>query len=623
VNQPVLEQLFNEVRLGLRPDPILTVSQWADSHRYLSNKASAEPGKWRTDRTPYLKEIMDVLSPSSPIEEVIFSKGAQIGATEASNNWIGYIIDQAPGPMLAVLPTVDLAKRTSKQRIGPLIETTPRLREKIRPARERDSGNNVLEKEFPGGRLVLTGANSAVGLRSMPARYLLVDEASAAPQDVDGEGCPLQLARARTRTFSRKKIFIISTPTIEGRCHITNLFRESDQRYYHVPCPFCQHKQPLRWSNVKWEEGRPREAQYLCESCEKLIPERHKGWMLGNGEWRSTNPEAKNPKVAGFHLSSLYSPLGWYSWGDAAQQWVEAKGKNELLRGFINTVLGEPWRDQGYLPDWKRLYRDNRENYKTNTLPSGVLFLTAAVDVQKNYLIAEIVGWGEDKQSWSVDVRTFHGDPYQDDVWKGLDKLLSEQWKHPCGISISIRMLAVDSSAFTQAVYSWARKHHPSRVMAVKGQDHLQTVVGIPKSQDVNRNGKVYYNGVKVWPVGVSHIKHEIYGWLGLEKPIKSEIPYSSGFMHFPEYDDEYFKMLISEQCVQKMTRGGGIKWEWQKLRDRNESLDLRVMNRAAACVFGLDRFTKVHWDQLKAELRVDVGESQKAISRRSRFSVS
>ena len=139
----------------------------------------------------------------------------------------------------------------------------------------------------------------------------------------------------------------------------------------------------------------------------------------------------------------------------------------------------------------------------------------------------------------------------------------------------------------------------------------------------MNRNGKVYYNGVKVWPVGVSHIKHEIYGWLGLEKPIKSEIPYSSGFMHFPEYDDEYFKMLISEQCVQKMTRGGGIKWEWQKLRDRNESLDLRVMNRAAACVFGLDRFTKVHWDQLKAELRVDVGESQKAISRRSRFSVS
>ena len=154
-------------RRGLKPDPLLTVSGWADRHRMLSQRASSEPGRWRTGRTPYLREIMDCLSPSSPVERVVFMKGAQTGGTEAGNCWIGYVIHHAPGPMLAVLPTVEMAKRNSKQRIDPLIEESPILRELVRPARSRDSGNTVLAKEFPGGVLVMTGANSAVGLRSM------------------------------------------------------------------------------------------------------------------------------------------------------------------------------------------------------------------------------------------------------------------------------------------------------------------------------------------------------------------------------------------------------------------------------------------------------------------------
>jgi phage terminase large subunit GpA-like protein len=140
---------------GLRPEPLLSVSTWSDEHRYLSTEASAEPGRWRTDRTPYLREILDKLSTLDVTEEVIVMKGAQLGFTEAGFNFVGYVMDIAPGPILYVLPTVEVSKRNSKTRLDPMIEATPRLKAKIAPAKSRDSGNTTLMKEFPGGALVI------------------------------------------------------------------------------------------------------------------------------------------------------------------------------------------------------------------------------------------------------------------------------------------------------------------------------------------------------------------------------------------------------------------------------------------------------------------------------------
>ena len=248
--------LLRAWRDGRTPDPELTVSRWADSHRLLSPRGANEAGRWRTSRTPYLREIMDALSPMHPAQRIVVMKGAQIGATEAGNNWIGYIIHHAPGPMLAVQPTVELAKRFSQQRVDPLIEESPVLREKVAPARSRDSGNTVLSKEFPGGILVMTGANSAVGLRSMPVRYLFLDEVDAYPPSADEEGEPVALAEARTRTFSwRRKVFLVSTPTVKGLSRIEREFEASDQRRFFLPCPLCGAAQWLKFERLKWGEG--------------------------------------------------------------------------------------------------------------------------------------------------------------------------------------------------------------------------------------------------------------------------------------------------------------------------------------------------------------------------------
>jgi phage terminase large subunit GpA-like protein len=273
---------FSAYHAGLCPDSILLVSDWADANRILSQTASSEPGKFRTERTPYLKEIMDALSPSSPVEKVVFMKGSQIGGTEAGNNWIGYVIDQAPGPMLVVQPTDEMGKRWSKGRLAPLIEDTLCLRGKVKDPRSRDSGNTVQSKEFPGGIVVITGANSAVGLRSMPVRYLFLDEIDAYPPDADSEGDPLTLAIQRTSTFARKKIFIVSTPTIQGLSRIEKEFNETDRRYFFVPCPHCGFFQILKWENIHYDTD-PLQAVYRCESCKEDIHNHHKTEMLSEG----------------------------------------------------------------------------------------------------------------------------------------------------------------------------------------------------------------------------------------------------------------------------------------------------------------------------------------------------
>ena len=156
-------------RQYLQPRESLDVDEWADRYRVLGGETSAEPGLWRTDRTPYLRQIMRDLSSESLVEEVVLQFGTQLGKSESGLNWLGYCIDHDPGPMMLILPTVDIAKRFSKQRLAPMVREAPVLRSKIRESRSRDSGNTTLVKEFPGGLLVVTGANSAAGLASMPS----------------------------------------------------------------------------------------------------------------------------------------------------------------------------------------------------------------------------------------------------------------------------------------------------------------------------------------------------------------------------------------------------------------------------------------------------------------------
>lgn len=603
-----------------RPDPSYQVSEWADRYRYLSNKASAEPGKWRTSRTPYLKDIMDRLSTTDRCEQVVFMKGSQVGGTEAGNNWIGYIIDHAPAPILFVQPTLEMAKRNTKQRLDPLIEESKRLSEKVAKAKSRASGNTMFQKEFHGGILIITGANSPSGLRSMPARYIFFDECDAYPGDCDGEGSPINLAKARARTFSKKKFFLVSTPTIGGMSAIENAFEGSNKFWYHVPCPHCDFYQKLEFVQLKYQDKDPSTTAYECIACKEHIFNWQKTSMLKAGKWVCEDEDPDNRSM-GYHLSSLYSPVGWYSWNNIIEDWFEAQKSQEALRTFVNTVLGETWKEKTDVPDWNRLY-ERRSFYKTNMIPKRVVFLTCGVDVQKDRIELEIVGWCRNKVTYSIDYRIIFGqtDDLNDQIWFELDKILNETWPMERNekTRMGIKRLAIDSGFNTQIVYSWVRKHQGQRVLAVKGQDNLTSIVGMPKLMDVNLRGKKVSRGVRLWPVGSSIAKTELYGWLRQAQAVEeTQEPY--GFCYFPEYDIEFFKMLTAEEYVTKFVKGYK-RGEWQKIRERNEALDCRVYARAAASIEGIDRFNEESWKTLENEVfQPTINGTNKPIQKKKR----
>ncbi len=589
-------------RAGARPDPKLRISEWADQYRVLTTRSSPEPGLWRTDRTPFLRDIMDSLMPESPWERVVFMKGSQVGATESGNNWIGYVIHLAPGPMLVVQPTEQMAKRNSKQRVGPLIEDSPVLKKLVRSDRSRSTGNTILAKEFLGGILVLAGANSATQLRSMAARYLFLDEVDAYPPNVDREGEPCDLAIARTSNFRRKKILITSTPTIQGSSRICSFFEQSDQNFFYVPCTRCGVMITLLPEQLGWSRTVKREASYRCQECDGEMFDFEKTAMLQHGEWR---PTAKgNGFTRGYHLSSYYSPVGWLSWTDIMRRHDDASTSPEKMQSFYNTVLGLPWADQGEVPDVDRLY-ERREGYVIGEVPDGGLVLTAGADVQMNRIEVEVVAWGRDRMSWSVDYRVLEGNTNQPMVWQKLAELLEEEFPSVHGGSARIQRMAVDSGFNTLRVYQWVRTMNAQRVMAIKGVDHhhISAFVGAPTLIEVGPSGRMVKGGVRLWPINTGIGKEELYRTLRLAAPdLKAGEKWPTGYCHFPNYSKEFFEQLCSEQLITRNVAGRTTS-HWEKRRDRNEALDCRVYARAAVSTLRMESWPEVRWAELERAL--------------------
>lgn len=584
---------------GLRPDPDYTVSEWADEYRMLSQKASAEPGRWRTDRTPYLRQIMDELSPSSPVEQVVFMAGAQVGKSETGNNWLGFVIHHAPGPMMLVQPTTDTAKRFSKQRLAPMMEESPALKERIADPRSRDSGNTQLVKEFTGGVLVVTGANSAVGLRSMPVRYLFLDEIDGFPVDVDGEGDPVILAIRRTTTFARRKIFMCSTPTVKDISRIEREFLASDQRRYFVPCPHCDHMQWLRWAQLKWRDQDPQTVAYACEECGALIEERHKTSMLARGEWRATADG--NGRTAGFHLSSLYSPLGWKSWRAIVEEFLAAKNDAPLLKGWVNTVLGETWEEEYSAKIGADALQARAEFYDPNVLPARVLAVTAGVDVQDNRLAVSLYGWGRDEECWAIAHQEIYGDPARPEVWSQLRNMLETPIDHELAEPLTVAAACIDSGGHhTHDVYAFAREHRTRHWYAIKGQSQrAKPAISKPTKVDINWKGKTLKASAEVWPVGVDTIKSVIYARLKHNEP-------GPGYVHFhAELSDEFYAQLTAEKQVTKYVKGFPVR-EWvKKSGARNEALDTAVYAYAALQSLYLRFNRRTIWDQFERALKL------------------
>lgn len=601
---------------GLMPDPMLTIGEWADEHRMLDSRGSPEPGKWRTARTPYLREIMENLSIVSPVIETVVMKGAQLGFTEVANNLVGYVIHHAPGPGLFLEPSQDLANRNVRQKINPMLTATPALAERVPAARSKDGGNTLEEKEFPGGIWLFKWASSTAGLRSASIRFLVLDEIDEYQTEVGQQGDPEALARKRTNAYGRrKKIFIPSTPTVDGMSRIDDLFQNSDQRYYRMPCPHCQAKIRFEFKYLKWAAGQPETAHYVCQECEGRVEHWQKTAMLTAGEWV---PEKEGNTRRGYHLSSLYSPVGWQSWAEIAEEWETAQGNPEKLKVFVNTVLGETWKERGEAPDWQRLYNRRDRSLSLGIVPKGGLIITAAADVQRGtngagWIEVVAFAWGRNLERWVIDHQLFEGDTSKLDgpAWTALAKWKDQMFPHEhAGVAMPVRMLAVDSSDQTQTVYQWCADQ-TSPVMAVKGLHTGDLLVQSAQPIQIKADGKKRMRSTKLWRVSLNIAKPELYAQLRYE--LDPNLPVQRGYIHFPELSQEFFEQLTGEEAVTRRDKKGRTSVTWEKKRNRVEVLDCTVYARAAAYRLRLDEFKEEQW--LDLEKQLGIGEPEKPVT--------
>lgn len=552
--------LANAVADGLRPPPPMTLSEWADTYAVLSAESAATPGPWHS--YPYQRGILDAFT-DPHVERISFMKSTRVGYTKIIGHSVAFHVAHDPLPQMVVQPTVDDAEGYSKEEIAPMLANTPILHGLVGEAKSRNSGSTILRKSYPGGFLVMTGANSARGFRRISVARVYLDEVDAYPPSAGLEGDQVKLATRRTDDYWNRKIVVGGTPTVRGISRIEYHFGISDQRYYHIDCPTCGHSHALVFKNLKWPKDNPHRAHFICPKCKGIIEERDKFSLIESGRWVAT---ADAYRHAGFKIWGAYSYSPKTSWGHIAREFLEVKDNPDLLKTFINTVLGDLWEDEGDRVETADVVK--RSETYGRKLSNDILIITAGADVQKDRIECEIVGWAAGFESFSLEYLVLPGDPHMVETWNSLDGHLMRVWEREDGVKLKVHTAFIDSGYATQDVYKFCYPRQPRGVFASRGQ---------PKAgnQLVQLSKKKYKRGLKLWNVATIGAKDKIYSYLRIDEP-------GPGYCHFPDhYDQEYFDQLTAEQRKTKFVKGVATYY-YAKIRTRNEALDCRVGALAA-----------------------------------------
>ena len=620
----ILESDADYIRRGFLSLPFemvkIRVSEWAEQKRFIPSEFSPKPGYWSNDWNPHFVEIMDALSDDSPIQQVTLMKSAQIGATTAAENWIGYTIDESPAPFFYLTADKDLAESAMEQKISALILHCG-LSEKIKASdpTSRRTGSTKSLKEFAGGFIRAVGANNPGKLRSISVKRFYGDELDGMPDTVGEEGDPIRLALKRTNAYGRRrKIFFTSTPAIMQTSKINRLYKLGDQRQRFVPCPHCGHMQVLTMKGTKEDGTRfglnieidedgyliPESVFYICADCGTAIFEHHKPEMFKKGEWRPT-ARARDNVTRSYHINALYSPLGMYSWEDIAREFVEvfdiAKDRIKDLEGyksFVNTILGLPWEERGEAPTYERVITHRRAIYSRNKIPnesalretgSQIAMLTAAADVHKTRIDIEIVGWCVDGRSYSIDWRHLEpeeGKTVEDldsDMWKKLaDILENERWTAEDGRSYGIMLTLIDAGYATDSVRRFC-SNYSAGVLPIFGRDSMRKTSAMKNFY--------FHEKTNAADINVTLYKDRLASWLrsdwrdGELQPV--------GYPNYPsDYGDDFFREYEAEHKLAEKSRKTGqiIGYTWQKVPNKpNHAWDCRVYNMAALDMYALE----------------------------------
>lgn len=573
----------------------MSTPEWAETYRYVDR--GARKGKWSNDTVPFLTEIM-AAADDPLVREIVFMKSSQVGGSEVINNILGKRIHQSPTEIIYCAEKEDKATAWTQESFDSMVRVTPELSRLISRAAE---SNNQKYKAFPGGGLYIVWATSPAELSSRPAQIIFFDEKAAYKPTKEGDA--VKLGEARTKTYDGEELIVkISTPRrcdcspTEACGDISHDFERGDQREFYVPCPHCDEFQTLKFGGkdcnygLKWDEDAPESPYYLCEFCQAVIEEFDREDMLAKGHWVASQPFNG---VASFRISQLYSPF--VSWGRMVLDFLESKKAASKLEVYTNTVLGETWR-----PIEQIEYEDltwKLETYPA-AVPPGVLLLTAGVDVQKDRIECEVVGWGKDHESWSIDYKVFFGSPgieispdddAEDDadaeplssVWDALAEFLMQSFPSTGPMPFRVQCCCIDSGYLATTVYKFCKRYAAKRWYAVKGMsDPFKPLISKPTLS--GRNPKVH-----LFPIGTNAAKDDIFAALQVPTP-------GPAFCHFPDRqpynEDAHMKQLASERMVTHVRQGRTYRtYEKVGANVRNEALDVRVYATAARVILNPD----------------------------------
>ena len=578
---------------GLKPDPYMYIDEWADEYRKLPKGASAEAGQYRTERMPYLKDLMRALSPQSKYQQAKVIKGTQLGFSEVGLNVAMYYMDIVPTSQLMILPTETLVKKHSVKKLTPSLRDMPHLSKKIKPGKTKDDIGDMFEKIYPGGSLSLAWAFSAANFRSLSCRVFVGDDINGFPSDVDNEGSPILLGKKRTDAFGTlRKIYLNSTPTKEGSCNISPEFEESDQRHYYMPCPRCTPKNKelqteenmvlFEQENFSFDYDHDTytligDVSFCCPHCGSLIQEYEKTWMMAEKNGAKTIPHNPGHVHFGLRIPSYYSPVGFLSWNDIFTEKLAAKklmktGDIREMQVWVNTRDAKSWKEEVTSVNVDNL--PNRKEKYDAEVPSGVLVLSAGVDTQDDRFEVEVVGYGKYGETWSIDYEIIQGDPNSPETRTALATYLNKIFTCRDGSGMKIYAKGVDTGGHrTMAAYKFCKPRFKQRVFALKGSSTVSAPF-INKRASKNNKGNV-----NLFLIGVNVGKDEFYANLEITEP-------GPNYVHFPDspaYDDEYFKQLTAEKRDDKTG-----KWNNPHKR-RNEPIDCRNYANAALQLAGID----------------------------------
>lgn len=581
-----------------QPARPLSIPDWAAKYRMLSSKSSSEHGRWRNERVPYQRAIMEALDARHPAPIVVIAKSSQVGGTDIALNWIGRTVHQAPASFLVLYPTDRVGKKWVRLKLDPMIATCRELRSILPLGRKQNSQNSLLEKHYPGGAIIIGSAGIPDDVATVSVPYLLLDDVDRMPLVLDEEGDPVELALRRSTTFPRSKALMISTPTTEENSRIWPVWLSSTMDRYFVPCGHCGHAQHLRWEQLKWLPGKPKSAVYICEECAAAIEEHRKTEMLAAGAWQATHPERES-EVKGFHINGLYTPIGLGdSWDKHAAAWERTQGKQSRIQVFFNTRLGEVHKGERQKIEWAEV-KKRAEPYRLRTVPPGVVVLTSGTDVQADRLETQILGTSRGERMAVIDYVVHRGDPLHPQVWSELDAYLATEIVNSFDVPMRLSCSMIDSGYLTDTVLGFTRTRKARAIFASRGSSVATRLpIGRPSYPDTKRRGRADHRGVERYEIGVSMLKHWMFECLRSDAgtPDRPVLPTERHFTFSTELLDEYYKQLLAE--IYDPKHG----WIERANYHRNEALDTLLLARAAAMhhSVAVHRMRDPEWDRLE-----------------------